>query len=70
MEKRICEPSRGGTGSKLKTPRIIFNQTKMIKKATRAGLEKIKNLKESPTNKAIKKLEAGPAKPIKAGPHL
>ncbi len=30
--KKICEPSRGGTGIKLNTPRIRLIQTKKLKK--------------------------------------
>lgn len=66
--KRICEPSKGKIGSRLKTPRIIFNQTKIVKKLTIPGLVRDANLKTNPTSKAIKKLELGPAKPIRAGP--
>lgn len=68
--KRICEPSRGGIGNKLNTPRTMLSQTKIRKKATSPTLDISKKRKGKPTNKAIKKLEPGPAKPTRAGPHF
>ena len=68
--KKIWEPSRGGTGIKLKSPRTRFNQQKMLKKINKPGLVRGKNRINKPTNNASKKLERGPAKPTRAGPHF
>jgi len=70
MVRKICEPSRGGIGIKLNTPKVRLIQIKTEKKTERAGLDISKNLNNSPTIKAFKKFEAGPANPTNASPHF
>lgn len=70
IEKSIFDPSSGGIGTRLNTAKtrfVIITRTEIYRKLeenTRPNLIKI------PKNKAIKRLEAGPARATNASPHL
>lgn len=70
-ENRICEPSKGGTGSRLNTPKRILMYAIYPKSKARIGFRSApKNLKTRPNAKATNRLEAGPAKLTLALPHF
>jgi len=70
--KRICEPSSGGTGTKLKTARIRFIPTmnESIRKIESAGLIPGKNLKINPKIRAKEIFAKGPAMATLAPPYF
>jgi len=68
--RKMCDPSRGGIGNKLNTPKTRLIQTKIEKNTIKAGFDNSKNRNKSPTIKALKKFEPGPASPTNAGPHF
>ena len=73
IEKRTFEPSSGGIGTKLKTPKIILRKTIDAESERKATLfipssEEKRIIK--PKTIAIKKLESGPAAATISSPHL
>lgn len=66
-ENKKFEPSSGGIGSKLKTPKLIFTKTIISNPTIReSGAFPVisgRTLKKNPKTKASKKLLKGPAKP-------
>lgn len=72
-EKRILEPSRGGTGTKLKTARTILIRTTSlmtIKKELGRSVISSETRIITANIKAIHRFEKGPAKATIASPHL
>ena len=68
-EKRIHEPSSGGTGIRLNIPRTKLYKT-IIAKADSMVSDNGKNLMARPKIMATKKFAAGPARETFASPHL
>ena len=71
--KRICEPSKGGTGIKLNIAKRTLMKTIPANIEARAGdwpAMSGKNRKIKPKNKAINKFEPGPAKETFKSPHF
>jgi len=70
-ENKMCEPSKGGMGSRLNTPSRILMKAMYPKSRASAGLKSApKKRKSKPNTKATSRLEPGPAKLTHTPPHL
>ncbi len=70
--ERIFEPSRGGTGTRLKNAKNIFKTIYVLERLTKVILRDrtSENLTIKPNTIAIKTLAAGPAAATIASPHF